>query len=97
METKTAGQEFEDFVKFAMTNKEPTNKKRRNVLTHQEVRDLVKKHNITEDVFRKFLEKNGSSTKVIERAIQRTFHPTEKDFEFENSEAYKNHIKSYEY
>ena len=93
METKTAGQEFEDFVKFAMTNNvesmEQMKEKRKNCLNHEEMREFFKKNNITEEVFREQRKQRGDTQKSIDRMAQIYFHPTEEDFEIEKTERYK--------
>ena len=83
----TTGEEFEDFLKFAMKyrpqkRRAKSKPKERACFTPSEVRDIFKQNNLTDESLYKRLLGMGESSKVL---VQRILHPTEKDLELEQS------------
>lgn len=85
----TTGEEFEDFLKFAMKyrpQKEGLKQvKRKTCFTPSEVRDIFKQNNLTDESLYKRLLGMGESSDNAKVLVQRILHPTEKDLELEQS------------
>ena len=82
----TTGEEFEDFLKFAMKYRPQKSKpKERACFTPSEVRDIFKQNNLTDESLYKRLLGMGESSDNAKVLVQRILHPTEKDLELEQS------------
>lgn len=94
----TIGQEFEDFLRFALTEhlKPDFAKKEddcKELVPHQVIRKFCESHGITEDIFRGMCISQKMDTNDMEAMLQALFHPTTEDIEWENSDDYKSVLK----
>ena len=93
IEEESIGEKFEKFLKFAVTNNNLEKRKTR-FISKQEIRDEIKRCNISEEQYRKYLGNKGSFNKEqIDMEIERLFRPTERDLEVEKSKKYKDLLK----
>ena len=86
----TTGEEFEDFLKFAMKyrpqkRRTKSKSKEKTCFTPYEVRDIFKQNNLTDESLYKRLLGMGESSDNAKVLVQRILHPTEKDLELEQS------------
>lgn len=86
----TIGEEFEDFLSFAMMYRPQKKKvksktKEKSCFTPSEVRDIFKQNNMTDEMLYKRLIGLGESSENAKVLIQRILHPSEKDLELEQS------------
>ena len=86
----TTGEEFEDFLKFAMNyrpqkRRTKSKSKEKTCFTPSEVRDIFKQNNLTDESLYKRLLGMGESSDNAKVLVQRSLHPTEKDLELEQS------------
>ena len=82
----TTGEEFEDFLKFAMKyrpqkRRTKSKSKEKTCFTPSEVRDIFKQNNLTDESLYKRLLGMGESSDNAKVLV----HPTEKDLELEQS------------
>ena len=86
----TTGEEFEDFLKFAMKyrpqkRRTKSKPKEKTCFTPSEVRDIFKQNNLTDESLYKRLLGMGESSDNAKVLVQRILRPTEKDLELEQS------------
>ena len=86
----TTGEEFEDFLKFAMKyrpqkRRVKSKSKERACFTPSEVRDIFKQNNLTDESLYKRLLGMGESSDNAKALVQRILHPTKEDLELEQS------------
>ena len=84
----TTGEEFENFLNFAMSYKPQLKKKRSKIrekscFTPSEVRDIFKQNNMTDEMLYKRLIGLGENSENAKVLVQRILHPSEKDLELE--------------
>lgn len=89
-EEMTIGEEFEEFLKFAMKYKPQKRRvkskvKEKTCFTPSEVRDIFKQNNLTDESLYKRLIGMGESSENAKVLVQRILHPTGKDLELEKS------------
>ena len=86
----TIGEEFENFMSFAMRynyKKKDIRKKKKekNLLTPSEVRDIFRQNSWSVEMLYKRLVGIGETPDNAQILVQRILHPTEKDLELEQS------------
>lgn len=86
----TIGEEFEEFLSFAMRYRPRLEKKRnkskeKSCFTPSEVRDIFKQNNMTDEMLYKRLIGLGENSENAKVLVQRILHPSEKDLELEQS------------
>ena len=93
----TTGEEFEDFLKFAMKyrpqkRRAKSKPKERACFTPSEVRDIFKQNNLTDESLYKRLLGMGESSDNAKVLVQRILHPTEKDWNWNSRSKKKTFI-----
>jgi hypothetical protein len=81
----TTGEEFEDFLSFAMNYniKQKSKKKEKNYYRPSEIGDIYRQNGMPEEMLYKRLLNLGSTPNEAKEIVRRCFHPTVEDLEKE--------------
>ncbi len=82
---KTTGEEFENFMSFAMQYNFKKKSKKKNYYRPSEIREIYRQNNMTDEMMYKCLIALGVNEKEAQMMIQKILHPTSQDLELEKT------------